>query len=94
MQKITESVVLFVALMMTSFGCAKASEASNFNSLPSKPVSESPELRGPQPAIGEQAPTDTQLEAVSWGKERPVATGHDEAAWAQNRRADIVYPKK
>ncbi len=64
MQKITESVVLFVALMMTSFGCAKASEASNFNSLPSKPVSESPELRGPQPAIGEQAPTDTQLEAL------------------------------
>jgi peptidoglycan-associated lipoprotein len=37
---------------------------------------------------------DGQLEAVSWGEERPVANGHDEAAWAQNRRADIVYPKK
>ncbi len=37
---------------------------------------------------------DAQLEAVSWGKERPVALGHDEAAWAQNRRADIVYPKQ
>jgi len=37
---------------------------------------------------------DAQMEAVSWGEERPVATGHDEAAWAQNRRADIVYPKK
>ena len=37
---------------------------------------------------------DGQLEAVSWGEERPVASGHDEAAWAQNRRADIVYPKK
>jgi len=35
---------------------------------------------------------DTQMEAVSWGKEKPRATGHDEQAWAQNRRADIVYP--
>jgi len=34
---------------------------------------------------------DTQMEAVSLGKEKPVATGHDEAAWAQNRRADLVY---
>jgi peptidoglycan-associated lipoprotein len=34
---------------------------------------------------------DSQMEAVSLGKEKPVATGHDEAAWAQNRRADIVY---
>lgn len=33
------------------------------------------------------------VEAVSFGKEKPVATGHDEAAWAQNRRADIVYPE-
>ncbi len=37
---------------------------------------------------------DSQLEAVSWGKERPRATGHDEAAWAANRRADLVYPKQ
>jgi peptidoglycan-associated lipoprotein len=37
---------------------------------------------------------DAQIEAVSYGKERPKATGHDEAAWAQNRRADIVYPSK
>ncbi|WP_042264203.1 peptidoglycan-associated lipoprotein Pal [Paraburkholderia heleia] len=34
---------------------------------------------------------DTQLEAVSLGKEKPVALGHDEASWAQNRRADLVY---
>lgn len=34
---------------------------------------------------------DSQVEAVSLGKEKPVATGHDEASWAQNRRADIVY---
>lgn len=32
-----------------------------------------------------------QLEAVSLGKEKPKAAGHDEAAWAENRRADIVY---
>jgi peptidoglycan-associated lipoprotein len=32
-----------------------------------------------------------QMEAVSLGKEKPKATGHDEAAWAENRRADIVY---
>ncbi len=37
---------------------------------------------------------DAQMEAVSWGKERPKATGHDEAAWAQNRRADLVYPPR
>ena len=34
---------------------------------------------------------DSQIEAVSLGKEKPLATGHDEASWAQNRRADIVY---
>ncbi|BDC44674.1 peptidoglycan-associated lipoprotein Pal [Paraburkholderia terrae] len=34
---------------------------------------------------------DTQLEAISYGKEKPIAAGHDEASWAQNRRADLVY---
>ncbi|NYG34305.1 peptidoglycan-associated lipoprotein Pal [Sphaerotilus montanus] len=37
---------------------------------------------------------DSQMEAISWGKERPKAMGHDEAAWAENRRADLVYPKQ
>ena len=37
---------------------------------------------------------DSQMEAVSWGMERPKALGHDEAAWAQNRRADLVYPQQ
>ncbi|MBL8344900.1 MAG: peptidoglycan-associated lipoprotein Pal [Rubrivivax sp.] len=32
---------------------------------------------------------DAQLEAVSYGKERPAATGSDEAAWAKNRRAEL-----
>lgn len=34
---------------------------------------------------------ESQLEAVSFGKEKPKATGSDEASWAENRRADIVY---
>ena len=37
---------------------------------------------------------DAQMEAISWGKERPRATGHDEAAWAQDRRADLAYPQQ
>ncbi|MBI5257948.1 MAG: peptidoglycan-associated lipoprotein Pal [Burkholderiales bacterium] len=32
---------------------------------------------------------DAQIEAVSFGKEQPVADGHDEAAWAKNRRAEL-----
>ena len=35
--------------------------------------------------------TDNQIETISYGEERPRANGHDEASWAQNRRADIVY---
>lgn len=34
---------------------------------------------------------DGQMEAVSFGKEKPKATGRDESAWAENRRADIAY---
>jgi peptidoglycan-associated lipoprotein len=35
--------------------------------------------------------TDAQIETISYGEERPRTNAHDEAAWAQNRRADIVY---
>jgi peptidoglycan-associated lipoprotein len=35
--------------------------------------------------------SDTQMEAVSLGEEKPKATGSNESAWAENRRADIVY---
>ena len=31
-----------------------------------------------------------QVEAVSFGKERPAVQGSDEAAWAKNRRAELV----
>jgi peptidoglycan-associated lipoprotein len=35
--------------------------------------------------------TDSQVETVSFGKEKPRNQGHDEAAWAENRRDDVVY---
>lgn len=34
---------------------------------------------------------ESQMEAVSLGEEKPKATGSTEAAWSENRRADIVY---
>jgi peptidoglycan-associated lipoprotein len=34
---------------------------------------------------------DSQVETVSFGKEKPRASGHNEEAWAENRRSDIVY---
>jgi peptidoglycan-associated lipoprotein len=34
---------------------------------------------------------DSQVEAVSFGSEKPASTGHDEAAWAQNRRVEFSY---
>ena len=33
-----------------------------------------------------------QIQTVSYGSEKPKAPGHDEEAWAENRRSDIVYP--
>jgi peptidoglycan-associated lipoprotein len=35
--------------------------------------------------------SDAQVEAVSFGKEKPKALGSDEATWAENRRSDIAY---
>lgn len=32
-----------------------------------------------------------QIEAVSFGKEKPAVPGNDEAAYSQNRRAEISY---
>jgi|SRR5450830_1198475 len=34
---------------------------------------------------------DKQIETVSYGEEKPKATGDNETSWAENRRADIVY---
>jgi len=35
-----------------------------------------------------------RIETVSFGAERPVAFEQTEAAWAKNRRSDIIYPDK
>jgi peptidoglycan-associated lipoprotein len=35
--------------------------------------------------------SDERLEAVSYGKEKPRAEGHDEKSWAENRRSDMQY---
>ena len=32
-----------------------------------------------------------QIDSISYGEERPVALGHGEASWAQNRRGVLVY---
>ncbi len=42
-------------------------------------------------ALGLLGVPDSQVEAVSFGKEKPAAMGSDEAAWAQNRRAELFY---
>jgi len=35
--------------------------------------------------------TDIQMEALSFGKEKPAAAGNDDAADAKNRRTKIDY---
>ncbi len=42
--------------------------------------------------VGQGVPAASLL-VTSWGKERPVATGSDESAWAKNRRAVTVVVK-
>ena len=34
---------------------------------------------------------EDQVESVSLGEEKPKNAGHDDTAWAENRRADILY---
>src|ERR1700722_814081 len=38
-----------------------------------------------------QGVAQSQLTTVSFGAERPAVEGDDEAAWAQNRRVEMVY---
>ena len=38
-----------------------------------------------------QGVAESQLTTVSFGAERPAVEGDDEAAWAKNRRVDMVY---
>ncbi len=38
-----------------------------------------------------QGATRSQVEVISYGEEKPVDSGNNESAWAQNRRVEIVY---
>ncbi len=40
-------------------------------------------------SLGLLGAVENQIEAVSFGKERPAVQGSDEAAWAKNRRAEL-----
>lgn len=42
-------------------------------------------------ALGLLGVADQQMEAVSFGKEKPAVPGSDEYAWSKNRRAEITY---
>ena len=42
-------------------------------------------------ALGLLGAPDSQLEAVSFGKEKPAVQGNDENAMSRNRRAEISY---
>ena len=42
-------------------------------------------------ALGLLGVPDAQIEAVSFGKEKPAVQGTDEVAMAKNRRAEIAY---
>ena len=33
----------------------------------------------------------SQINTISYGEERPAALGHDEDAWALNRRVEFIY---
>ncbi len=39
-----------------------------------------------------QGAQKSQVHVVSFGEERPVALGHDEESWRQNRRVELIYP--
>ena len=41
-----------------------------------------------------QGVSDSQIDVVSYGEEKPAAFGSDEAAWEQNRRVEIDYQGK
>ena len=42
-------------------------------------------------ALAQRGVPESQMEAVSYGKEKPKAMGSTEEAWKENRRADIAY---
>lgn len=38
--------------------------------------------------------TQSQIAMVSYGKEKPLVLGHDESAYSQNRRVELIYEEK
>lgn len=34
----------------------------------------------------------SRITTTSYGEEKPLVEGHNEAAWSQNRRVEIIYP--
>jgi len=38
--------------------------------------------------------SSSRITTISFGKERPIAFGHDESAWSKNRRANFVVTAK
>lgn len=43
-----------------------------------------------QQYLSDQGIPSTRFRVISYGKERPVDEGHDEAAWARNRRVEFT----
>jgi len=42
-------------------------------------------------ALNQLGVDDQQIEAISYGKEKPAVEGSDESAWAKNRRVELRY---
>jgi peptidoglycan-associated lipoprotein len=40
-----------------------------------------------------QGAADRQVQVVSYGEENPVAEGHDESSYSQNRRVEFIYKR-
>lgn len=44
--------------------------------------------------LKQQGVKNSQIAVVSFGKEKPIAFGHDEASYSKNRRVDLIYESK
>ena len=38
-----------------------------------------------------QGASTDQVDTVSYGEEQPAVSGHNEEAWARNRRVELIY---
>lgn len=44
--------------------------------------------------LKQEGVSSSQIVMMSYGKEKPIAFGHDEASYSQNRRVDLIYETK